>query len=206
MFDFLTDLKDTTISRLPDRSDVDEAGERVRGAWRALKGEQLVMVTRKRSRAGMLGLIGIGAALAYFLDPERGRTRRAKTADQLGALVRTIGDRSVRVSRRVTSDVEGKVEKLRHRQTDWQAPDDKTLTDKVETELFGHPDVPKGSIVVNAEHGTVVLRGQVSEPAQIDELERLVRDIQGVEDVKNLLHLPGEPAPNKRAARRAGSS
>jgi osmotically-inducible protein OsmY len=74
-------------------------------------------------------------------------------------------------------------------------PDDARLTDKVETEIFRDADVPKGDVNVNVEFGKVVLRGQVESQELIDDLVARTRGIEGVNDVENLLHLPGEPAP-----------
>jgi osmotically-inducible protein OsmY len=81
---------------------------------------------------------------------------------------------------------------------------DTVLVSKVESEVLGDPDVPKGSVNVNAEDGVVVLRGQVERPDQIRKLEKAVRKIDGVVDVENLLHLPGTPAPSSRGRVRAG--
>ena len=72
--------------------------------------------------------------------------------------------------------------------------DDNTLTAKVMSELFSDPDLPKGSIDVNSEYGVVVLRGEVRTPELIKEIEKRVRRIAGVRDVRNLLHLPKTPA------------
>src|SRR5215208_6541651 len=49
--------------------------------------------------------------------------------------------------------------------------DDKTITDKVETELFRDGNVEKGKIDVNTADGTVWLRGVAKSPEQIKELE-----------------------------------
>ena len=75
--------------------------------------------------------------------------------------------------------------------------DDVTLARKVETEIFRDADVPKGQINVNAEGGVVYLRGEVEQPDMIEELESKARDVQGVREVENLLHLPGQEAPTK---------
>ena len=45
--------------------------------------------------------------------------------------------------------------------------DDKTITDKVETELFRDENVAKGKIDVNTADGTVWLRGEAKTPEQI---------------------------------------
>jgi osmotically-inducible protein OsmY len=65
----------------------------------------------------------------------------------------------------------------------------------VETELFRPADVPKGQINVNVENGVVVLRGEVDSWDMVDDLVGRAREVQGVRDVENLLHLPGQPAP-----------
>jgi hypothetical protein len=56
---------------------------------------------------------------------------------------------------------------------------------------------------VNVEDGVVVLRGEVERSTQILEIEGAVRRIPDVLDVQNLLHRPGEIAPNKAEAMRS---
>jgi osmotically-inducible protein OsmY len=73
--------------------------------------------------------------------------------------------------------------------------DDATLAQKVMTELFRDPHVPKGAINVNAENGVVLLRGEIEEPAMIVEIVARTRRIRGVADVENLMHLPGDSVP-----------
>jgi osmotically-inducible protein OsmY len=65
----------------------------------------------------------------------------------------------------------------------------------VETIVFRDPAVPKGDLNINAENGTVFLRGQVESSELVEELGKRVRRISGVRQVENLLHLPGMPAP-----------
>ena len=78
-------------------------------------------------------------------------------------------------------------------------PDDITLARKVETEIFRGPDVPKGKINVNAENGIVVLRGEAETPEMIEDLAKKARDVQGVRDVENLLHVPGVLPPARKS-------
>ena len=47
------------------------------------------------------------------------------------------------------------------------------------------------------------LRGQLRTPDDIDRMVRAVEHVPGVVEVRNMLHLPGTPAPNKREAREA---
>ena len=81
---------------------------------------------------------------------------------------------------------------------------DAVLVTKVESEVLGDPDLPKGSVSINAEDGIIVLRGQVERPEQIRRLEKAVRKVDGVQGVENLLHLPGTPAPSSRGRVSAG--
>lgn len=119
----------------------------------------------------LLGLVGLGAALTYFFNPTEGQGRRAKVAGRIKALL--------------TRAEEGPRPR----------PDDVTLAHMVESELFRDEQVPKGQINVNAENGKIYLRGEVGEQEMIRVLEDRARSIQGVEDVENLLHLPGAKAP-----------
>ena len=73
--------------------------------------------------------------------------------------------------------------------------DDVTLARQVESELFREESTPKGQISVNAANGVVQLRGEVEQPELIDELVQRARSVQGVREVENLLHLPGQEAP-----------
>jgi osmotically-inducible protein OsmY len=73
--------------------------------------------------------------------------------------------------------------------------DDVTLAQKVESELYRDGGAPKGRISVNAADGVVQLRGEIEEPGLIEELVQRARSVDGVRDVENLLHLPGQHAP-----------
>jgi osmotically-inducible protein OsmY len=76
-----------------------------------------------------------------------------------------------------------------------EAVDDVTLTHKVQSELFGSSDAPKGRISVNTANGVVQLRGEVESGDLIDDLVVRARSVDGVRDVENLLHTPGSEAP-----------
>lgn len=76
-------------------------------------------------------------------------------------------------------------------------PDDQTLVDRVESEIFRDRKEVKGKVNINAEEGVVVLRGQLDSQDLIDDLVNAVRDVDGVRNVENLLHTPGTKAPAK---------
>ena len=136
----------------------------------------------------------IGAAIAYFFDPDNGRRRRKIVGDKTGKYFRQAGRQAQGVGAQAT----GLKEKATHLPAQEKPqPDDVTLARKVETEIFRAADVPKGQININAEDGVVYLRGEVEKPDLIEELEAKARSVQGVLGVENLLHVPGEEAPAK---------
>jgi osmotically-inducible protein OsmY len=141
----------------------------------------------------MLGYLIAGAAglaAMYFLDPDRGKRRRAVLRDRAAGAARKVGAVTERTQRRVASDVYGVGQKVSHpAMTQDEPANDPTLAQKVMTELFRDPDIPKGSINVTADNGVIQLRGQVERPELILEIEGRVRRISGVLDVDNLLHL-----------------
>jgi osmotically-inducible protein OsmY len=146
----------------------------------------------------LLGLVGLGAALTYFFDPQQGRGRRAQARDRIAAFFRSRVRQSERIGRAASAQAEGVVQKAKHLQEEPKPqPDDVTLTRKVETEIFRDAKIPKGQINVNAENGKIYLRGEVGKPELIKDLEKRARKVQGVQDVENLLHLPGTEAPTK---------
>ncbi len=144
----------------------------------------------------LLGLVGLGAGLTYFFDPQQGRRRRAMAGDRIAGFFRRRVRQGERLGRGASAQAEGLVQKAKHLQEEPKPqPDDVTLTRKVETEIFRDADVPKGQINVNAEYGVVYLRGEVESPDMIRDLEEQARKVQGVSEVRNLLHTPGAPAP-----------
>ncbi len=155
----------------------------------------------KTSKKKLAAAAAFGAAATYFFDPDRGRTRRVRAKDRTLATFRRIGRRTQRLGRATGAETYGLWQKATHRQPADPEPDDATLAHKVESEIFADPAIPKGKININAEDGVVVLRGELDDPKQLDALEDTVRKIHGVAGVRNLLHLQGEHAPNKAAAR-----
>jgi osmotically-inducible protein OsmY len=140
----------------------------------------------------------IGAALAYFFDPQNGKRRRKMTADRILGFARRRGRESAHLARGVAAEAHGVKQKVTHlKEEPKPQPDDATLAHKVETEIFRDADVPKGQININAENGVVFLRGEVEQPDMINDLEQKARKVQGVQDVENLLHVPGQEAPTR---------
>jgi osmotically-inducible protein OsmY len=136
----------------------------------------------------------IGAALAYFFDPDSGRRRRKIAVDKAGKYLRQTG----RQAQGAAMQAQGLKEKATHlKEKEKPQPDDVTLARKVESEIFRDAEVPKGQINVNVEDGVVYLRGEIGQPDLIKDLESQARKVHGVVGVENLLHAPGQEAPAK---------
>jgi osmotically-inducible protein OsmY len=137
----------------------------------------------------------LGAALAYFFDPDNGKRRRKVTIDRIGGLARRHGRR---LGRGVAAETYGLKQKATHlKEEPKPQPDDATLARKVETEIFRGPEIPKGKINVNAENGVIFLRGEAETPEMIEDLAKKAREVQGVREVENLLHVPGALPPSR---------
>jgi hypothetical protein len=145
------------------------------------------------------------AALTYFCDPERGRRRRNMLRDRTLSRLRRLSRGLAVIWRGAAADAYGVSHKIVHlvpRATD--ISDDETLRQRVESQLFRDRHIPKGSLNITAEHGTIILRGELENGTEIARLQERVRRVPGVRRVQNLLHPRGTPAPNKERSRLAG--
>jgi len=143
-------------------------------------------------------MFALGVIAEYFLDPDRGRARRAQVSAQGGARVR----RSVRHGQRALRYESNKLAGRRYAMTHPGSPpeDDDVLVQKIRSEILGRAEFRDLHLVVDAFGGVVHLRGAVTDPATEDAVRRAVEAVDGVTRVESLLHRPGEPAPNKAAA------
>lgn len=154
-----------------------------------------------KTRCTLVGM-ALGAAGAYYFDPDRGRSRRAQHRDQL-----------ISKGRSTTEDIEqraryrrGQLEGARARadgRGQLRPQDDVDIKQGVQQEL-SRTGVDVADVVIDVTDGVVGLRGQVTEPADQKVVELAAAGVPGVEQVDSWLHLPGQPAPNKAASRRAG--
>ena len=156
---------------------------------------------RGRSTWPMISGAIAGALTVYFFDPERGRARRARFIDWSGARLRR-GQRALdQVVKRTGDSASTLPQRMVRLQTGPRPVDDLTLKDRVESEIFRSPDLPKGQINFDVESAVVTVRGQVDNALQIAKIEKAVLKVPGVRGVENLLHVDGTPAPNKAEAR-----
>jgi gas vesicle protein len=183
--------------------------KRVRKIRRRVSG-MMPAARRRQARRRKITIFALGSAVgaltAFLFDPQRGKARRNVAVDRLKGGVRRVARRTGRFRRHMASDARGLAQRVTARGRRTLPENDAVLVSKVESEVLGDPDLPKGSININAEDGIVVLRGQVERPEQGRRLEKAVRKVEGVRDVENLLHLPGAPAPSSRGRVRAGQA
>jgi len=147
-----------------------------------------------------------GALLTYFCDPRQGRRRRSMLRDMGMARTRRLGRAMRQLWRGAAADAYGASHRIVHlvpRETD--ITDDETLCQRVESQLFRDRHIPKGRINITAEHGTIILRGELESIDDITHLEERVMRMHGVRGIQNLLHPQGTPAPNKERSRIAGT-
>ncbi len=156
------------------------------------------MTVRLFPPAAWLGAGAFGAMMMYLVDPDQGRRRRAMLRDRVLGMFRAMRRMLGRRARVVVAQTYGMTQQVQHLQPeDWSVPNDATLAQRVESELFRDPEIPKGRININAEAGIVVLRGELDRPEQIRSIEQAVSGMPGVRGVHNLLHLRGTPVPDR---------
>lgn len=151
-------------------------------------------------------LIGaaLGAAAAWFLDPDNGPRRRSTARDKATSYGRKGTQQAVDQATQVSDVVKGKASAAApgiEREPVEERLNDPALRAKVESEIFRASDAPKDKVSVNVEAGVVYLRGELDDPAAIEQLRRDAARVDGVRSVQSLLHRPGEPAPTKDESR-----
>lgn len=150
-------------------------------------------------KAPLVLLVGAaGAVLQYFLDPQRGRTRRVQTKDQVLAAIRRPARRAQDSVSKSAQYAQDRAKGLAHEvsASDEAPAEDHTLVDKVRSEVLGKPEYSGYTINVNAVDGVVTLRGELDQPELINALRDDVAEVPGVREVESFLHLPDTPPPN----------
>jgi osmotically-inducible protein OsmY len=157
---------------------------------------------RKLVRKGrFITAASIGAAIAYFADPENGRSRRVRVKDQLGAMMRRRQQDAEKLARHSANVAAGQAAQARGA-GEPKPTDDVDVVHAVNQALSGL-GVPTSDFTVDVVDGTAALRGQVPSQEDKTKVEQAVQGVPGVQRVESWLHLPGEPAPNKASALQA---
>ena len=134
-------------------------------------------------KAALVG-VGVGAALMYFFDPDRGHRRRTLVRDKVEAAGNKASDYAEKMGRDLRNRAYGMVEEtkalFRHEEVT-----DEVLVERVRAKL-GRYSIHTGALEVSAHDGLVTLTG----PILADELPtvlRATRFVRGVKGVENQL-------------------
>lgn len=154
----------------------------------------------------LLVTAGLGATAMYYLDPSRGRHRRALVRNQLVHAGHKAKRGAGVLGRDLHNRVLGTAAEVRSHMHFEQPPDDALLVDRVRACLgraVSHPS----SILVEAKAGAVTLSGPVL-AAEVPRLLDCVRAVRGVTALHNRLGRTRGPAgyPAFKAGRRRGAA
>jgi osmotically-inducible protein OsmY len=143
--------------------------------------------------AAILAAFVVGAlAHRYLFDREHARRRRHIARERNVARVRRAARTTARRARYRKGVAEGIAHKAAHSvpgtNSHREPADDLTLAQKVESEAFRHAEVSKAHVSVNAEGGTVFLRGRLENDDEVEKLIRAAEAVDGVKRVESLLH------------------
>ena len=156
-------------------------------------------------RGAMLTGLGIGIGLMYFMDPERGRRRRARVRDQVAHSATIGSDALGTTGRDVAHRATGAAARLRG--TLRRGPiDDTVLIERVRAQLGRLVSHPR-AITVEAHDGIVTLRGPILK-AEAPRLLKGVGRVRGVREVVSALdeHEEAGQLPELQGGRTPSSS
>jgi hypothetical protein len=144
----------------------------------------------QRERGAVLTGLGLGIALMYFLDPDRGRRRRALVRDKVARAANVSADTLGARGRDLAHRTAGTVSQVRGA---WRRDqvDDVVLVERVRAELGRLVSHPR-TIDVEASNGRVTLHGPVLQ-TELNHLLRAVERVRGVREVVNELEPHAQP-------------
>jgi osmotically-inducible protein OsmY len=133
---------------------------------------------------------GAGAALMYMADPHEGARRRARLREAVVHANHVVKAAEAMTSRDVQHRLSGAAARLLGHFVEQREPIDDVLVERVRARLgrlVSHP----GAIHVQADHGTVTLRGRIFE-AELEQTLKGVAAVRGVAAVENRLESHAE--------------
>lgn len=149
------------------------------------------------------GRLLLGAAGMYFLDPTLGRRRRAVAADRLRSRLERRRRRMHQQA--VYEEKKQHGERLRRAGAGrFHRRDDRSVAEHLH-QVLEQIDVPTRDVTVEVVGDQIRVRGQVETAEHLSTVLDAVGSEAGGRRVESLLHLPAEPAPNKRPALRASA-
>ncbi len=148
----------------------------------------------------MLKHIGLGAGLMYLFDPQLGRSRRARMANQLRGTLNELTDTFDEGVRDIRHRAYGTLAEARSGLTADDA-DDRVIVERVRSKMGRWVSHPRG-IEVSSRGGLVTLRGPILR-AEADRLLEVVSGVRGVREVIDRLEV--HESPGSHPALQGGS-
>lgn len=134
----------------------------------------------------LIGAMGIGAALMYFLDPDHGRRRRALVRDQYAHGKVALQDATEAAVRNAANRTRGAIARVHGSITSRdEVVDDVVLTERVRAAM-GHVISDPHAIEIRVHDGCVTLKGPALQ-SQIGEIVACAQRVRGVREVDNRL-------------------
>lgn len=137
-----------------------------------------------------LTLLGLGAGLMYYLDPEKGRRRRALVRDQIDRLGHDLSDATGKGWRDLSNRTRGLAHEAGSMFEGDCAPD-AVVVARVRAAL-GHVVSHPKAIAVTCRQGRVGLSGPILSD-EVDDLIAAVAHVRGVQSVEDRLEPHGWP-------------
>jgi uncharacterized membrane protein len=135
--------------------------------------------------------VSLGVGLTYFLDPDRGRRRRARVRDTATHLAHVTNDVVSKTRRDVRNRTRGLASQV-NAIFRGERPSDEVLVERVRTKIGPVVSHPR-AIEVTATQGRVTLSGPIL-AREVDRLLERIAHVRGVTGVENQLE------PHKQAA------
>lgn len=138
----------------------------------------------------MLVGAGIGTGVAYLMDPQMGNRRRKELQQQAGSQVRDLTDTTRKKANYAAGVAQGAViEKARGAMNGDDDVDPHTLRQRVQSQVIGQTEGALDVVVAVHDGGVVALKGRVRDAATEEKLLDLTRQVPGVKDVRDELHV-----------------
>lgn len=150
--------------------------------------------------------LAAGAAVMYYLDPDRGRRRRALVRDQVLSISHETGGMARARGKRAADRMKGLVARGRARLRPAEPESDAQLRDRIRSRLGRIVSHPR-AVHVDVDRGRVSLSGHIL-AEDVDALMSSVHGMAGVHDVHNRLSVHDEPGhvPELQGSARARAS
>jgi osmotically-inducible protein OsmY len=135
----------------------------------------------------LIGAMGLGAALMYFLDPDTGKRRRALARDKYVHGKTALQDATEAAVRNAANQTRGAIARVQNRiaSKPEEMVDDSILLERVRAAM-GHVITDPHAIEIRVNEGCVILKGPAL-PHEIGELVACAERVRGVREVDNRL-------------------